>query len=327
MSARGLRQAAAIACATLGVTACGNQVVVTAGDAASNYVYAVAEGNSAKACGYLTPAARRALVATARPRAGCSAVLTRCVPKHFRSERGDPSQLLYASTAIVTHGNRAPIVSERHPCGGRGAQRHLGPRARTLVAHLARPGRHPLPEGRTATPPSPWLSRWPSCCSRGAWRGCRWRLTPGDCWTFRAWSPSSPAGCARGPRFVREGAAMRQATRVWLPGELRAVVLYHPAQYPLARALTSVHPDAELWYAAPDPGRIDADPEAEQLRTHDRAARERATGVLAVDGAEVDDGPLRERLEALEVISSRAFVPQARLRGGWAVRKGLMRRA
>ena len=131
----------------------------------------------------------------------------------------------------------------------------------------------------------------------------------------------------RGPRFVREGAAMRQATRVWLPGELRAVVLYHPAQYPLARALTSVHPDAELWYAAPDSDRIAGDPEAEQLRTHDRAARERAAGVLAVNGANVDDGPLRERLEALEVISSRAFVPEARLRGGWAVRKGLMRRA
>ena len=109
MSARGLRQAAAIACATLGVTACGNGVVVTAGDAASNYVYAVAEGNVGKACGYLEPAARQALVTASHPRASCPAVLTRCVPKHFRSERGDPSQLLYASTAIVTHGNRATV--------------------------------------------------------------------------------------------------------------------------------------------------------------------------------------------------------------------------
>lgn len=109
MTARGLRQAAAIVCATVGVTACGNQVVVTAGDAASNYVFAVAEGNASKACGELAPAARQALVAASHPRASCPAVLTRCVPKHFRSERGDPSQLLYASTAIVAHGNRATV--------------------------------------------------------------------------------------------------------------------------------------------------------------------------------------------------------------------------
>ena len=101
----------------------------------------------------------------------------------------------------------------------------------------------------------------------------------------------------RGPRFMREGAAMRQATRVWLPGELRVVVLYHPAQYPLARALAAVHPEAELWYAAPEPGRLDGHADADQLRRHDEAARERAAGVLTVDGAEVDDGPLRRRLE------------------------------
>lgn len=133
------------------------------------------------------------------------------------------------------------------------------------------------------------------------------------------------ASRVRGPRFLRDGAAMRQATRVWLPGELRVLVLYHPAQYPLARALMTVHPSAELWYAAPEPERVDAHPEAEELRSHDRAARDRAVGVLAVTGSEVDDGPLQARLAELEVISSRAFVPQARLRGGWAVRKGLMR--
>ena len=118
---------------------------------------------------------------------------------------------------------------------------------------------------------------------------------------------------------------MRQATRVWLPGELRVIVLYHPAQYPLARALSAVHPEAELWYAPPEPAQLDAHPEAEDLRAHDRAARDRAAGLLAVTGADVDDAPLRERLVQLDVINSRAFVPQARLRGGWAVRKGLMR--
>jgi glycosyltransferase involved in cell wall biosynthesis len=33
-----------------------------------------------------------------------------------------------------------------------------------------------------------------------------------------------------------------------LPGEPRAIVIFHPLQYPLARALIARHPDAELWY-------------------------------------------------------------------------------
>jgi hypothetical protein len=111
----------------------------------------------------------------------------------------------------------------------------------------------------------------------------------------------------RTPRFLREGTVARQAARIQLPGELRAVILYHPAQYPLARALLGRHQRSELWYVAPDLDTIDGD----ELLTFDQLARERAAGILLlVQG--VDDEPLRVRLQELEVISPRAFLPSAR---------------
>lgn len=130
----------------------------------------------------------------------------------------------------------------------------------------------------------------------------------------------------RTPRMLRGSAVTRQAARIWVPGELRMLVLYHPAQYPLARALAAMHPDSELWYL--DRAELRAGPEGEdeELRINDLAARERAAGVLAVRGTTVEDTPLRERLAELDVISARAFVPQARFRGSWAVRKGFLRR-
>lgn len=119
----------------------------------------------------------------------------------------------------------------------------------------------------------------------------------------------------RTPRFLREGAAARQAARIRLPGELRVVVLYHPAQYPLARALLGRHGRAELWYAASDRPAID-DPE---LESFDQLARERAAGLL-VTAPDMDEEPLRRRLQELEVISRRPFVPAARFAGALAAK-------
>jgi hypothetical protein len=111
----------------------------------------------------------------------------------------------------------------------------------------------------------------------------------------------------RTPRFLREGTVARQAARIQLPGELRAVILYHPAQYPLARALLGRHQQSELWYVAPDLDTIDGD----ELLTFDQLARQRAAGILlSVQG--IDDEPLRVRLAELEVISPLAFLPSAR---------------
>lgn len=129
----------------------------------------------------------------------------------------------------------------------------------------------------------------------------------------------------RTPRILRDSAVTRQAARIWIPGTLRVVVLYHPAQYPLARALNALHPESELWYLSREDihgdGRDD-----EELRSNDLAARERAIEVLTVTDGVVDDASLRDRLRELDVISPHAFVPQARFRGSWAARKGFLRR-
>ena len=50
------------------------------------------------------------------------------------------------------------------------------------------------------------------------------------------------------PASVADGLAATQARRLKLPGVPRAIVIFHPLQYPLARGLIAAHPDAELWY-------------------------------------------------------------------------------
>ncbi len=52
----------------------------------------------------------------------------------------------------------------------------------------------------------------------------------------------------RVPSPVADGLAATQARRLRLPGTPAAIVIFHPLQYPLARALISEHPDCELWY-------------------------------------------------------------------------------
>ncbi|MBJ7332548.1 MAG: hypothetical protein JHC95_21815, partial [Solirubrobacteraceae bacterium] len=55
---------------------------------------------------------------------------------------------------------------------------------------------------------------------------------------------------ARLPEPVAARLARTTAKRLLraLPGELRAVVIFHPVQWPLARALLAARPGAELWY-------------------------------------------------------------------------------
>jgi hypothetical protein len=92
-----------------------------------------------------------------------------------------------------------------------------------------------------------------------------------------------------------------QARRMRLPGRPRALVVFDPLQYPLARALAGLHPDAELWYgpiAVPDGGR--------ERALHELAA-ERA--VLRFEHPDVPahaaNLPLWERMEALGIESGR----------------------
>jgi hypothetical protein len=76
--------------------------------------------------------------------------------------------------------------------------------------------------------------------------------------------------------FVARG----QARRLRLPGEPRAVAIFHPFQYPLARAVLDRHPGCELWYGRWDryEEAYDAGPRARgRLRDLHRLAAERAS--------------------------------------------------
>lgn len=114
------------------------------------------------------------------------------------------------------------------------------------------------------------------------------------------------------PRFLREAASLRQAGRLRFPGRVRLLVLYHPAQYPLARALCSRYEDVELWYAPSGREDLEAADTAHEreLPVWDELARERASQVLAAtEAGGIDDAPLRARLRELGVISPYAFIP------------------
>jgi hypothetical protein len=113
-------------------------------------------------------------------------------------------------------------------------------------------------------------------------------------------------------RSLRDGVSLRQARRLRFPGRPRLVLLYHPAQYPLARALCACHEDLELWYMPL--GHAALETADRELLAFDELARERATQMLTATDGIVDSAPLRERLRELDVISPRAFIPSSRSR-------------
>lgn len=118
------------------------------------------------------------------------------------------------------------------------------------------------------------------------------------------------------PRLLRESVALRQARRLRLPGNPLLLVLYHPQQYPLARAMLAHYDQAELWYIPPHPevlGPPGSD-QSDELSELDELAREHATQTLAVgdDNAVVDEAELRIRMRELGIMSHRPFVPAPR---------------
>jgi hypothetical protein len=126
-------------------------------------------------------------------------------------------------------------------------------------------------------------------------------------------------GRVRTPSFIRDAAAMRQAKRLKLPGTPRLLVLYHPVQYPLARALCTRHAQLELWYVRPDPDslRDQGGYSREDQLELDQLAAERATRTVAPGTAEVleaQTASLGDRLRELGIISHRPFVPGGRVR-------------
>jgi hypothetical protein len=127
-------------------------------------------------------------------------------------------------------------------------------------------------------------------------------------------------GRVRTPSFIRDAAAIRQAKRLKLPGIPRLLVLYHPIQYPLARALCARYEQVELWYVRPHPDslRDQGGYSRENQLELDRLAAERATRPVDLGAAEVlaaQTASLRDRMSELGIISHRPFVPGGRVAG------------
>jgi len=124
------------------------------------------------------------------------------------------------------------------------------------------------------------------------------------------------AARARAPRILREAVAVRQSRRLRFPGRVRLLVLYHPAQYHLALALSDRH-GAEFWYVEPHPEDSWMRAGDRELQDLDALARGRAAALLPrPDATTVQDEALRRRLSELDVISPYAFLPDARRRRG-----------
>jgi hypothetical protein len=102
--------------------------------------------------------------------------------------------------------------------------------------------------------------------------------------------PRVPYGAlARLPAPLRDRLARGSARRLLraLPGDLRAVAIFHPVQWPLARALLAARPQAELWYARWDRYEVayDASPRMRRrLAALHEAAAERSALTFVVSG-------------------------------------------
>jgi hypothetical protein len=111
----------------------------------------------------------------------------------------------------------------------------------------------------------------------------------------------SYAGLARFSEAVADGVGAVQARRMRLPGYPRALVVFDPYQYPFARAIRSVHPDAELWYGPT------AEPAGERETELNARAFERADLRFRHWDAPAHEQnlPLWARMEALGIESGR----------------------
>ena len=114
--------------------------------------------------------------------------------------------------------------------------------------------------------------------------------------------PRIPYGAvARLPAPMRDRIARRTARRLLraLKGDLRAVAIFHPVQWPLARALLAERPGAELWYGRWDRYEVayDASPSmrVRLAALHEQAARRSAlTFVVSHKLAELEREEGRE---------------------------------
>jgi hypothetical protein len=97
----------------------------------------------------------------------------------------------------------------------------------------------------------------------------------------------------RMPEGLADALAGAQARRMKLPGTPRAIVIFHPLQFPLAGALLARYPQAELWYGRWDryERAYDANPKMrERLEAlHEQAANRASLIFVASDAlAEIE---------------------------------------
>ena len=97
-----------------------------------------------------------------------------------------------------------------------------------------------------------------SCCYRATLESFILRDQAEDLLTAPGVVAVEPARISYGaylrlPASVGDGLAAAQARRLRLPGVPRAIVIFHPLQYPLARGLIAQHPDARALVLALGP--------------------------------------------------------------------------
>jgi hypothetical protein len=120
------------------------------------------------------------------------------------------------------------------------------------------------------------------------------------------------------PPGIGDGIAAIQARRLGLPGVPRLVISFGPLQYPLARALISLHPGCELWYvpvAAPPQRSRGRRERIEELHV---AASGRAALNFDVDALMAEEGfPASgwARIESLGIESGRLGSERPDIRG------------
>jgi hypothetical protein len=116
---------------------------------------------------------------------------------------------------------------------------------------------------------------------------------------------------SRLPESVHAGLATGQARRMRLPGVPRALVLFGGLQYPLARAVISDFPDAELWLAEPAAAAPADASRRMRTRVEDLTLMASARADLRFpwpSGGEAPralNRPLWERMESLGIASGR----------------------
>lgn len=152
--------------------------------------------------------------------------------------------------------------------------------------------------------------------------------------------PRLPYGAvARLPSALRTALARRTAQRLLrtLGGDLRAIAIFHPVQWPLAEALLALRPQAELWYGRWDRYEVayDASPRMRRLleALHEQAAsRSALTFVVSGKLAQLEHEAGREaQLVGLAADSFPAPDPGAAVIAvslghlGWRTDWGLLR--